>query len=350
MAFPQLSLDQTCIVGVTLLIGVTGAALASFIGMPAPYLTGPAAFVSLAGLLGVKTNIPSLLRDCVFLTIGLSLGAGVTPEILQAAKTWPISLVIMCLGVTMIMLLGGLMFHKFFGMNRKTALLAATPGHLSFVIGFSTEIGADTATIALVQSLRVLILTLMVPMAVSLFTDADLSMQANIVKHLSTMHFTILVVLAVVIGLILKRLKFPAAFLIAGMICSTIGHGSGATPGFVWQPLTWAAFITMGSLIGIRFSGVTFAMLRKASLAGIAFTVLSLAIAALAAWLVALATGLPLIDLLVAFAPGGLETMVAMAAVLNADPAFVAFHHVARLLFLSVLVPLGLSLKFVKQN
>jgi len=42
---------------------------------------------------------------------------------------------------------------------------------------------------------------------------------------------------------------------------------------------------------------------------------------------------------LIAFAPGGLETMAAMSVILGIDPTFVATHHIARLLMLTVIVP-----------
>ncbi len=79
------------------------------VGLPAPYLTGPAICVSVAGLLGVKCEIPNLLRDAIFLIIGLALGSSVTPEILEAAKAWPLSLVGMCISITAVMLFGGWM-------------------------------------------------------------------------------------------------------------------------------------------------------------------------------------------------------------------------------------------------
>ena len=48
---------------------------------------------------------------------------------------------------------------------------------------------------------------------------------------------------------------------------------------------------------------------------------------------------MPLPHVLVAFAPGGLETMIVMGAVLGANPGFVAACHVGRLLVLSALIP-----------
>jgi uncharacterized membrane protein AbrB (regulator of aidB expression) len=50
-------------------------------------------------------------------------------------------------------------------------------------------------------------------------------------------------------------------------------------------------------------------------------------------------TGMDVVAVMIAFAPGGLETMAAMSVILGIDPTFVASHHVARLLMLTVIVP-----------
>lgn len=328
---------------ITLVIGGIGAAAAWYLGIPVPFLTGPAMVVSVVGLLGVRCKIPDMLRDACFVVIGLALGSSVTPETLSAAAAWPVSLVGMCTSVAIVMLAGGIMFQRVFGMERKTALLASSPGHLSYVIGFSADVGADTAIIAVIQSMRVLILTLAVPVAVALLTDADMSMQPLAGQRLSIVALGILVSMSAVCGVFLLKAKVPAAFLISGMIVSSIGHGTDLTLGIAPNGVSIAAFVIMGTLIGTRFSGVTRDMLKRAALGGIVLTLVGLLISISAASLVSYATDLPLIDVIIAFAPGGLETMVAMGAIVGADPAFVAIHHVARLFFLSAFVPLVLS-------
>jgi len=328
---------------IALLIGIVGATSAWWFKVPAPFLTGPAAFVSIAAILGANCQIPDRLRDACFIVIGLALGSSVTPEILSAATAWPVSLVGMCVSVGLVMLSGGLMFQHVFGMDRKTALLASSPGHLSYVIGFSTDIGADTAIIAVIQSMRVLLLTLAVPVAVAILTDADMAMQAPVGTVLPLIYLAPLAVLAALFGMVLVKANVPAAFLISGMIISSVGHGTNMTPGSVPPEISTAAFIVMGTLIGTRFSGVTLATLRKSAFGGIALTSIGLAISICAAAIISYSTGLPLIDVIIAFAPGGLETMVAMGAIVGADSAYVTIHHVARLFFLSVFVPLVLS-------
>ena len=123
------------------------------------------------------------------------------------------------------------------------------------------------------------------------------------------------------------------------MAVSGAAHGSGLVAGVMPQTVALPVFALMGTLIGTRFIGVTVAQLLQASQASIVLTLLAFAMTLAVAELLHLITGLPFLDLLIAFAPGGLETMAALSLMLGADPALVAVHHVARLLMLSIIVP-----------
>ncbi len=327
----------------TLAVGAIGAGVAWALGVPAPFLTGPAAFVSAVSLMGVKTEIPDLLRDICFVLIGVGMGSGVTPEVVQAAAQWPLPLVALSLLLLVLFFGGAESLTRLFGQDRTTARLAATPGHLSFVLSLSTEVKADLPMIAVIQSLRVLVLTLLVPAVVALISDADLSMTQAPYAPMAVPALLIIVVISVLIGLGFQRLKVPAALLLGGMVISTLAHATGVVEG--GMPL-WVAiptFAIMGTIIGTRFSGVTLGLVRQALGASLVLTAIALAATLGAAFLVNAMTDLPLLDLLIAFAPGGLETMAALALLLQADPAFVALHHVYRLVFLSILVPAVLA-------
>jgi uncharacterized membrane protein AbrB (regulator of aidB expression) len=114
-------------------------------------------------------------------------------------------------------------------------------------------------------------------------------------------------------------------------------------PGVLPEWLILPAFLVLGALIGTRFSGVTMAHLMSGLLAGVAITVVAVGFAGLASLPVAWALEMPVAHVLVAFSPGGLETMIAMGAVLGVVPGFVAACHVARLMVLTVLVPAMLA-------
>jgi membrane AbrB-like protein len=114
-----------------------------------------------------------------------------------------------------------------------------------------------------------------------------------------------------------------------------VGLVEGRPPGW----LTVAGFTITGAAIGARFSGVEAALLRRHAAAALAVTLLASGIAAGFAALAASVVGIPFTQAWIAFAPGGIEAMAVMALSLGFDPAFVATHHVARLLILFALLP-----------
>ena len=84
-------------------------------------------------------------------------------------------------------------------------------------------------------------------------------------------------------------------------------------------------------------------MIKLAFFAGLFLTCLSILVAALGSLCAAAFLDLDLAILLVSFAPGGVEAMAAIAAEMGLNPAFVAGHHVWRLMILTLLLPaLGL--------
>lgn len=322
-----------------LIIGAFGAGFAYAVGFPAPFLTGPAILVSLAGLTGLRLEVPKWLAQLCFVVIGLSIGAGVSPEVLVSARQWPASFLLLAVALYAILSLSGLALRRFFGYDRMTALLASSPGHLSYVLGLSADINADIRLITLVQSMRLLFLTLIVPVAIS-FVGTPPADGLPLVQETPPVPLLVMFGLSIALGLVLMRLHVPAALLIGGMIVSTAAYLSGTVSGAIPSWLVIPAFLIMGTLIGTRFSGVTLQMLRSTFWAGLTSTAISSAVAAFFAILVAIWLGLPVGQLLVAFMPGGVEAMIAMAVLLDADPTFVAAHHIARLFILTALVPL----------
>lgn len=322
----------------TLIISSAGAGLAWLLSVPVPFLTGPAIAVTLAGLSGFSAEIPDRLRDAVFVVIGLTMGQSVTPSVLKAAAAWPVTLAFMAgMLVSIILLTRGLLMRHW-GMDALTAMLCSSPGHLSYVLGLTEGVKADLRTVSIVQSIRLLCLTLIVPFIVVL--SGPLPTVSGVpLGNVAPLELAILIALAACAGWVLQRLRFPAAYLIGGLAVSAILHVTGSVSGAVPQLLALGAYVTMGGLIGSRFSGVSLAELKHSIGAGLAVTVLAVLIAGLFAMLVARVAGFNTLTVLIAFAPGGVETMSAMSVLLGLDPAFVAAHHVARLFMLTLIVP-----------
>ena len=328
---------------VALAVGVIGAALAYFARLPAPFLTGAALATTIACLMGIKLTIPNLLRDACFIMIGIQLGADMTPEALAGAAHWPFSALMLVVSVMMIVVIIAVVLKSFFNFDHNSAVLAATPGHLSYVLSLGVGVGADTSRIAVVQSLRVFFLTLFVPAFALLGQETLPSPFAAASPPMVLSALGPLCLVALGAGLFLKKLRVPAALLLGGMLVSGLAHFFRLTPGATPPFLLGPAFMVMGMVIGARFRGVTWSFLKPCLAAGLVVSTFSVLVACAASLLVWQWLDLPLLHILIAFAPGGLEAMAAMASVLDADSSYVALHHALRLFVLTVLVPVMLS-------
>ena len=306
------------------------------------FLTGPAIAVTLAGLAGLRTAaLPQRARDAVFVILGLTIGQGVTPEVFDAMRAWPVTIAALAASLFAIIFVTRAALVRFWSMDRTTAFLSSSPGHLSYVLGLTEGVRADLKTVSIVQSIRVLALTLLVPVAVTVTGQIPQKTTAG-PPETAAMPLIAMIIVAGIAGYLLHRLKLPAAYLIGGMLVSIVAHVTGLVIGVMSFWLAAAAFVALGGLIGSRFSGVTWPELRRAFSAGIMVTVLGVILAGAFALIAHWITGMDLMVILIAFAPGGLETMAAMAVILGIDPTFVATHHVARLLMLTAIVPVFL--------
>lgn len=326
----------------TVCAGLAGLSGAWFLGFPAPALTGPALMVTLLCVAGLKAVVPNFLRNACFVIIGLSMGTGVTPDVLETAREWPVSFVFLAASIVVIFIGCKWMLQVFWKQDRPTAVLSSAPGHLSYVLGLSVTTKGDIPTISIIQSTRVLALTLLVPFAVSMM-GYDTTRMGLPGAQMTPQILAISALLALGIGLLLNLLKVPAALLLGGMLFSTLTHLSGLVEGHVPQWAAIPAFVIMGSLIGSRFAGVSLKTLRKALGAGLALTAVAFVVTVVFAVLLVQFVDLPLPQVLIAFAPGGVESMAAMAVIMSADPTFVAAHHVWRLVILTFLAPIMLA-------
>ena len=320
-----------------------GAALGYWLSFPIYVLIGPALIVCMLSLTGIRFAIADQVRDIAFLTIGIGIGSEVNSDVTAALLHWPLAFVILAISLLMIMLTCRFVLSRMFGLDHRSAVMASTPGHLSLVLSVSTAMGLNVPNIVVIQSIRLLAMTLIVPF-VALFLGFEVGgniFPAGTPMQLS--HFLPLVAVSFVTGLILKRFKVPAAMLIGAMIVSVTTHVTELTPGTLSPPIALIAFITLGTLIGARFSGISLTQLKNSTMAGLTTTLISAVIAALSAIPIAMALEMPLAHVVVAFAPGGFEAMVAMGVVLGASPGFVAACHVVRLLVLPILMPLVLG-------
>ncbi|WP_373635163.1 AbrB family transcriptional regulator [Yoonia sp. SS1-5] len=328
-------------IGVLAGLILAGALGAIVLALPIPLLTGPAIATTLGSLAGLRLNFPTGLRQTVFLAAGLAIGTTVTQDSISALARWPIAFAILAVAIVLLVILGARLMQILMRVDKRTALLAATPGHLSYVIALGEDMNMATSKIAVVQSIRLLALTLLVPFAARLSgieTGIGFEGGQRGIQNMSIPITLLCLAGALALTPLIAKLRIPAPPLLAGMI---VGAGTQLTlgGGSLSHWIAWPALAAIGGLIGTRFAGIRPQDLRQSAMAGLAGTALAGCLTLAAAWLAKGIVDMPLLHVLVAFAPGGLETMTVMGSAIGANPGFVAAAHVGRLLLLSALIP-----------
>lgn len=324
----------------TLVIGTIGGAILNYAGIPAGWLSGSMIFVAIAALAGRPMTMPAPLGRVVFVLMGISLGGAVTPETLKGIATWPLSVVLLCVGMTCSTFGSAWYLRKVHGWDMLSALFGSAPGALSQVIANATQCHSDLPGIAIVQTIRVVILTALLPVGLALFGLIPPVPTRSFVITDSIPELAVLVVIAGASSFLAHWVRFPGGLIFGAMLASAVLHGSG----LIHAAMPWwilnAVMVALGALTGSRFANTQLRTLLSYSLAALgSFSVAILIVsffAAMSAWLV----NLQLSDIIVSYSPGALDAMMILALALHLDPIFVGAHHVARFILISVSLPL----------
>lgn len=328
-------------VSATLLVAAAGAFAVEMAGIAGGLLMGAALAVAVAAFLGLPATVPGRLRDVLFIGVGLTMGASVSPDTLSLMGQWPITIIGLLAELVVIVLACGMVLQRFFRLDPGTAYLSSFPGHLSFIIALATAGAGNARQITIIQTQRVMVLTLFAPIG-ALF----LPMGAHEGASGEPMALTTLAMVTAgcaATGWIFTRLRLPAGYVIGSMVFATTMKLTGNFPGTLPPIVVTLSFVGIGALIGSRFVGTSRAELMAAAKGGMAATVLTIAITTLFALglspFVEMQTG----EIWLALSPGGLESMGALGVALGYDTAFIASHHVIRLLVLTLAIPLAVA-------
>jgi membrane AbrB-like protein len=292
--------------------------------------------VAVAALAGLPVGLPPGPREVAFLLIGISMGSGVTPEGLAAMIAWPGSIALLCLSVLSTLFVGAAYLERVHGWDPLTARFAAMPGAFSAVVVIAATSSADLPRIVLAQSLRVFTLVAVMPPLLA-FLSGGAPSPAVLPGVATNGPAEIVAVLGAsgALAFLMNRIGTPAGTLLGAMIASTLLHATGLVHGRFPAPLVILGLVATGAVIGARFRGTTLATVRRTVPGAVASILIALVISAVIAIVGSWLLGLPFGLLWLAYAPGGVEAMAAMALALSLDPTFVGAHHVLRILGLN---------------
>lgn len=334
LSSPKIFLDLL----LTLAISAAGGGLAMLLGLPAGWLMGGALAVTIAAMARVPVVLPDWLRTVVFVLIGMSMGASVAPDSLSLLASWPISLAALAIELVIIVATTGWMLSRVFGLDAGTAYLSSFPGHLSFVMGIAATGVGNARQIVIIQVIRILMLTIAVPIGAT-FLPIDHFEVAAANAFLSPLQLVLLATGCVAMGWIFDRLKIPAGMVLGAMAAATAAKLGGLYSEAMPTPLVIITFVLTGAMIGARFVGITRKEFMAAAKGGLIATAMTVGIVTLMTLGVAQLVDMPFGQIWLGLSPGALEGMGALGIALGYDTAFIAAHHVIRLLMLSFAIP-----------
>jgi uncharacterized protein len=297
------------------------------------------ATVGIAALSGRPVAMPPILTQTVLVLLGITLGSLVSRQLIQHMSAYPLTIGLLALATFCSTFGSSFYLQRFHGWDQTSALLAGSPGALSQITMLAAEKGADVAAIAVVQTMRVIILTAALPLLLALTGIASTAPVDVASLIASPLELAVLAAAAVAVALLLRLANFPASWMFGAMIASAVLHGTGLIEGGLPPWMRGVALVGIGAVIGTRFARISKSTLVSHINAGLGSFAVAIAISAVFVTVIVLATNVRFADVVVAFAPGAMDAMLALALTLHIDPIFVGAHHLSRFVFVSITTP-----------
>jgi hypothetical protein len=323
----------------TIAIGSAGGALFVFAGLPGGLTSGAMIAVGIAAIAGRPLAMPPVLTQTMLVLLGISLGSLMSRQLLQHIGAYPLTIGLLALATFCSTFGSSLYLQRVHGWDQTSAYLAASPGALSQIIVLAAERGADVPAIAVVQTMRVIVLTAALPLVLTLTGLATASLPVTVIATASPLELAGLIAAALAVALLLRLIKFPASWMFGAMIGSSVLHGTGMIEGGLPPWVRAVALVGIGTLIGTRFARMNVKIMLSHVNAALGSFAIAITISAIFVAVIVLTTQVRFADIIVAFAPGAMDAMLALALTLHIDPIFVGAHHLSRFVFVTITMP-----------
>ena len=323
----------------TLGIGTAGGVLFLFAHLPGGLISGAMVATAIATIAGRPLAVPPIVTQIVLVVLGISIGSVVSRQLVQHVSAYPLTIGLLAVATFCSTFASSLYLQRVHGWDRTSAFLAGSPGALSQITILAVERGADLPAIAVVQTMRVIILTAALPLVLAATGVLAASTASVTFATASPLQLTILVLASLALALALRLLKFPVSWMFGAMIASSALHGAGLVDGGVPLWVRSVALVGIGALIGSRFARMKPRVLIGHINAALGSFAVAILISGIFVAIIALTTQVRLSDTVVAFAPGAMDAMLALALTLHIDPIFVGAHHLSRFVFVTIATP-----------
>jgi membrane AbrB-like protein len=320
-----------------LAVGVPAGYLFDSLDTPIPWMIGPMVAVATLSLTGIRLYPIPYARQMGQVILGSAVSLYFTPTVVAALGSNLAAIAAATVSAFLIGVLGAVILSRVSGVEPKSAFFASIPGGAMAMAVLAERYGAEIAPVAVAHSLRVSIVVIVIPFAL---TYSGIPLEGAAYRPEVPLNPSVLVpwlAFGFVLGEITERLRLQNGYLLAPIFFGAALTVSGVQLSAVPHWMTDFAQLMFGLVLGGRYERAFFARYRLfipfALLNSVIVLLASVVVAAALAW----GFGLPIATMIIATAPGGLAEMTITAQALQISvPLVVAFH-----LFRVVVVNMG---------
>lgn len=309
-------------------------------GVPAALLLGPLLVGITCGLAGFAVRPPKLGLLCSYTIVGclvaVALGSAVGPAMLEQLP------VLLMMGVATLLASAGLgwVLARLGWFHGATAVWGLSPGGAAGMVALAQEQGGDARMVAIIQYLRILMVTGSAIALAHMLTGPTTSPPlASWFPPLNVQGLLETLALAA-LGVVAARLfRFHAgAFLVPGLIGAAL-IAAGWTRPSVPPVLAAAAYAVIGWNIGLSFTRTTLADCARALPRILSACLLLIGLCAALGALVSLLFDVDWLTGYLATTPGGIDAILIIGASVPVDLPFILSAQVLRVLLVLVCGP-----------
>ncbi len=332
-----------------LLVGAAGSVTFVYFNLPLPWFLGALTACLVASVVGAPIERPRPLAIPMRAVLGVAIGSAFTPALLDRAGSMAWSLLLLIPFMIFVIGLGMVVYEKLGKFDRPTAFFAAVPGGLTDMTAMAEDSGANARAVILVQASRIVVIVFALPLWLQWHDGLAVGQAfASRVRIWEVAPLDAAIMIGMGLGgwLGARWLGLAGAPIVGPMLVSGFAHVFGLTEARVPLEVLIIAQISVGTLLGAQFRGLTLKEFSNTMVWGIAYAFVLLVITGFTAQWVSQLTGFSPVSVLLAFAPGGQTELNLLAFVLGLDVAYIALHHLVRL----GVVILGAQLVFKTQG
>lgn len=319
-----------------LAVGVAGGLLFEWLETPIPWLLGPLFAVACLNLAGVPATSPAGGRQTGQVILGTVIGLYFTPEIagiVLAHLPWMILVAIVAIALGGF---GAVVHMRFARLDGPTAFFGSVPGGMAEMITLGDRYNADPVSLTLSQTIRVTIVVLTIPAALTYWGIAGDEVFQPAIREVDWSLVPLLLGGASAVAVALNRVGITNAWMLGA--CGFVALLTALEIRWTAMPPIFliAAQVLIGVSLGERFEREALARAPRVIIGAALTTFVMMAISGGLAVLIAGAAEISLSAMVAAAAPGGLAEMAITAQVLGLGVPLVTAYHIVRIIMITL--------------